>query len=120
MVIDSTLDPGGSLTYGELFLPATAGTGAGEVLVSCHVCHPSLANDNLSGLAVTLSLARELAGVERRHGWRFVFDPGDDRRDHLAGDKPRSRRPDRRRPRRRQPRRSRAASTTSGAGAATR
>jgi aminopeptidase-like protein len=80
VVIDSTLDPGGSLTYGELYLPPTAAGGgsadAGDVLVSCHVCHPSLANDNLSGLAVTLWLARELAGVERRHGWRFVWIPG--------------------------------------------
>ncbi len=82
VAIDATLDPAGSLTYGELFLPATAGVGAAdpeaarEVLISCHVCHPSLANDNLSGLAVTLSLARALAGVERRHGWRFLWLPG--------------------------------------------
>jgi aminopeptidase-like protein len=82
VVIDSTLDPAGSLTYGELYLPPTAGAGAaegaaaGEVLISCHVCHPSLANDNLSGLAVTLWLARALAGVERRLGWRFVWIPG--------------------------------------------
>jgi len=81
VVIDSTLDPAGSLTYGELYLPPTAGAGAaegaaGEVLISCHVCHPSLANDNLSGLAVTLWLARTLAGVERRLGWRFVWIPG--------------------------------------------
>ena len=82
VVIDSTLDPAGSLTYGELYLPPTAGAGAAEgaaareVLISCHVCHPSLANDNLSGLAVTLWLARALAGVERRLGWRFVWIPG--------------------------------------------
>lgn len=79
VVIDSTLDPAGSLTYGELFLAPTAGAGpeaAREVLISCHVCHPSLANDNLSGLAVTLWLARALAGVERRHGWRFLWIPG--------------------------------------------
>jgi len=82
VVIDSTLDSEGSLTYGELFLPPTAGAGAPdpaaarEVLVSCHVCHPSLANDNLSGLAVTLWLARALSAVERRLGWRFVWIPG--------------------------------------------
>ena len=82
VAIDSTLDPEGSLSYGELFLPPTTGAGAAdpaaarEVLISCHVCHPSLANDNLSGLAVTLWLARALSAVERRLGWRFVWIPG--------------------------------------------
>ncbi len=70
--IDSTLAPG-SLTYGELRLP---GDSEREVLVSCHICHPSLANDNLSGLAVCLFLARELAKVRRRYGYRFLFIPG--------------------------------------------
>jgi aminopeptidase-like protein len=73
--IDATLAPG-SLTYGELVLP---GREDREVLVSCHLCHPSLANDNLSGLAVTLFLARELAALapaERRYGYRFVWIPG--------------------------------------------
>lgn len=73
--IDSTLAPG-SLTYGELLLP---GTSEREFLVSCHVCHPSLANDNLSGLAVTLFLARELARrpkAARRYSYRFLWAPG--------------------------------------------
>lgn len=69
--IDATLAPG-SLTYGELFLPGTTGD---EILVSCHSCHPSLANDNLSATAVAVWLARHLAGVPRRHGMRFVFAP---------------------------------------------
>ena len=65
--------PGG-LSYGECFLP---GDEDGEVLVSVHCCHPSLANDNLSGLAVAVELARALAARPRRRlGYRFVFAPG--------------------------------------------
>ena len=70
--IDSTLADG-SLTYGECFLP---GESPREVLISCHVCHPSLANDNLSGLAVATWLAQALAQGPRRYGWRFLFIPG--------------------------------------------
>jgi aminopeptidase-like protein len=70
--IDTTLEPG-QLTYGELFLP---GTSEGEILFSCHSCHPSLANDNLSGMAVAVELARHLSRVPRRHGFRFLFIPG--------------------------------------------
>jgi aminopeptidase-like protein len=71
--IDSTLEPG-SLTYGELFLP---GTSPDEILISAHVCHPSLCDDNLSGLAVSTFLARELAArPNRRLGVRFLFAPG--------------------------------------------
>ncbi|GGG33081.1 DUF4910 domain-containing protein [Hymenobacter glacieicola] len=71
--IDSTLDEAGSLTYGELVLP---GASEEEVLLSCHCCHPSLANDNLSGLAVAVFLAQELARQPRRYTYRFVFGPG--------------------------------------------
>ena len=71
--IDSTLDKG-HLTYGEVFLP---GETSAEVLVSAHVCHPSLANDNLSGVAVATYLAKELTrGPRRRLSYRFVFAPG--------------------------------------------
>lgn len=71
--IDSTLEPG-HLTYGELVLP---GEGADEILVSTHVCHPSLCDDNLSAIAVSVLLARHLAGVERRrHTLRFLYAPG--------------------------------------------
>lgn len=70
--IDSTLADG-SLTYGELFLP---GETEREVLFSCHVCHPSLCNDNLSGIAVMTWLARELADRPRRYSYRFLFIPG--------------------------------------------
>lgn len=71
--IDASLEPG-FLTYGECVLPGERGD---EVLLSCHVCHPSLANDNLSGMAVATHLARELAGRERRRWtYRFLFIPG--------------------------------------------
>ena len=70
--IDSTLEDG-SLTYGECFLK---GETEREVLISCHVCHPSLCNDNLSGLAVCTFLAGELAKAPRRLSYRFVFIPG--------------------------------------------
>ncbi len=63
----------GSLTYGELFIP---GNTAEEVLISSHVCHPSLANDNLAGNAVVVALAKHLMGIERRLTYRFLFVPG--------------------------------------------
>jgi aminopeptidase-like protein len=72
VAIDTTLEPG-RLSYGELFLPGASGE---EVLISAHVCHPSLANDNLSGVAVALYLAKFLAGTERRYSYRFLFLPG--------------------------------------------
>jgi aminopeptidase-like protein len=70
--IDSTLRDG-HLSYGELLLP---GTRAEEVLISCHVCHPSLCNDNLSGIAVAVALAQQLLDVPRRLTYRFLFVPG--------------------------------------------
>lgn len=70
--IDSTLAPG-NLTYGEFFLP---GELSDEVLISAHVCHPSLANDNLSGIVVAAALAVELAArTQRRYSYRFLFLP---------------------------------------------
>jgi aminopeptidase-like protein len=70
--IDSTLEDG-HLTYGECLLK---GASAQEVLVSCHACHPSLANDNLSGVSVAAFLARHLAQVPLRYSYRFLFIPG--------------------------------------------
>ena len=72
VVIDSTLEPG-HLTYAELRLD---GASDEEVLVSTYVCHPSLANDNLSGIAVATMLAQELARRELRYSYRFLFAPG--------------------------------------------
>jgi len=70
--IDSSLEDG-HLTYGECFFP---GRSSDEVLISCHACHPSLANDNLSGLTVATSLAQLLAGTDLRYSYRFLFLPG--------------------------------------------
>ena len=72
VVIDSTLEPG-HLTYAEL---EVGGTGEGEVLVSTYVCHPSLANDNLSGIALATMLAKRLLERRPRHTYRFLFAPG--------------------------------------------
>ena len=72
VVIDSTLEDG-HLTYGEWFLP---GETSDEVLLSCHVCHPSLCNDNLSGMALAVSLAKHLATQPRRYSYRILFIPG--------------------------------------------
>ena len=70
--VDSTLAPG-HLSYGELVLP---GEIEDEILISTHVCHPSLADDNLSGIAVSVFLAERLAGKGRRHTLRFLYAPG--------------------------------------------
>ncbi|MFD9691396.1 DUF4910 domain-containing protein [Kitasatospora sp. NPDC059088] len=70
--IDSTLADG-HLTYAEHVVP---GQVADEVLVSCHVCHPALANDNLAGIAVATFLARELVERTPYYTYRFVFAPG--------------------------------------------
>jgi aminopeptidase-like protein len=70
--IDSTLKDG-HLSYGECYLP---GQLSDEILISCHICHPSLANDNLSGLTVAAFLAQFLAGRDLRYSYRFLFIPG--------------------------------------------
>lgn len=70
--IDATLEPG-HLTFGELFIP---GDTDDEILISCHICHPSLANDNLSGIAVATFLARALGEQHHRYSYRFLFIPG--------------------------------------------
>lgn len=70
--IDSTVEPG-SLSYGEVHLP---GEIEDEVLISSHCCHPSLANDNLSGIALATWLAEHLQGLPHRYSYRFLFVPG--------------------------------------------
>jgi len=70
--IDSSLRDG-HLSYGECFFP---GCSSNEVLISCHVCHPSLANDNLSGLVVATALAQLLSGKDLHYSYRFLFAPG--------------------------------------------
>lgn len=63
----------GSLTYGECLL---RGETEEEVLLSAHACHPSLANDNCSGMAVLALLAARMVGRRTRLSYRFVFAPG--------------------------------------------
>jgi aminopeptidase-like protein len=72
VLIDATLADG-SLTYGEMVVP---GASAEEVLVSTHCCHPSLANDNVSGMVLAATLARLLRGLKPRYTYRFLFVPG--------------------------------------------
>lgn len=72
VVMDTTLAPG-HLTLGEIMVP---GSSDHEVLISCHTCHPALANDNLSSLAVALEAARALADRRTSLTHRFVFAPG--------------------------------------------
>jgi len=70
--IDTELKDG-SLTYGECFLQGATDQ---EVLISCHICHPSLCNDNLSGIALVTWLARHMQGKSLRYSYRFLFIPG--------------------------------------------
>lgn len=72
VVVDSDLKPG-HLSYAECVVP---GHSSDEAMVYTHVCHPSLANDNLSGIAVAAALARALGQAQPRLTWRFVFAPG--------------------------------------------
>ena len=73
VVIDSTLAPG-HLTYGEFVIPGLVDD---EVIVSSHVCHPSLCDDNLSGIAVSVDVAARLAsGPPPRLTHRFLYAPG--------------------------------------------
>jgi aminopeptidase-like protein len=73
VVIDSSIAPG-ELNYGELVIP---GDRADEVIISAHVCHPSLANDNLTGIVIATELAKTLLALDRRrYTYRFLFAPG--------------------------------------------
>jgi aminopeptidase-like protein len=70
--IDSELKPG-QLDYGEFF---HRGASEREFLLTTHICHPSLANDNCSGLALLALLAREISRRETHYSYRFLFAPG--------------------------------------------
>lgn len=72
VVIDSSLADG-HLTYGECVLQ---GETSDEILISAHCCHPSLCNDNLSGVAIATFLAEVLTSKPHRLTYRFVFIPG--------------------------------------------
>jgi len=70
--IDSTLADG-HLTYAEFLIP---GESKDEILISTHICHPSLANDNLSGVCTAVFLAKHLAVQRLKFSYRFLFIPG--------------------------------------------
>ena len=70
--IDSKFKPNGSLSIGELVLP---GDSDKEILISTYICHPSMANDNLSGVLLSAFLARQLVNNKRKYGYRFVWVP---------------------------------------------
>lgn len=72
VVIDSSFGDG-ALSYGEYLHRGQTGE---EVLLSAHICHPSLANDNCSALALLTLLAKRLQGVRTRYSYRFIFAPG--------------------------------------------
>jgi aminopeptidase-like protein len=72
VVIDSSLQDG-HLTYGEFLV---GGETEEEFLISCHCCHPSLCNDNLSGMGVAVWLAKTLCERKNHYSYRFVFVPG--------------------------------------------
>jgi len=72
VLIDSSLGAG-NLTFAECFI---SGESSDEVLISCHICHPSICNDNLSGIALSTFLARSLQDCRLRYSYRFIFIPG--------------------------------------------
>ena len=72
IMIDSSLKDG-HLTYGQYVI---AGERPDEILISCHICHPSLCNDNLSGISVVTFLAKALKTISPRYSYRFLFIPG--------------------------------------------
>src|SRR5262249_25180150 len=71
--IDSTLDSGGALLYGEFVVPGSVGDG--EILVSTYVCHPNLANDNVAGIVVAAGLGRALVPWRLEQDVRILFAP---------------------------------------------
>lgn len=70
--IDSSLTEG-SLTYGEWFIPGQLND---EVLLSSHICHPSLCNDNLSSIAVMTEIGKMLSKRSNRYSYRLLYVPG--------------------------------------------
>ena len=71
IVIDSSLKDG-NLTYGEFFLQGKKNE---EILLTCYTCHPSLCNDNLSGIVLLTFLAQYLSKLKLDYSYRFLFIP---------------------------------------------
>jgi len=73
MYIDANHDPNGALVYGEAVLK---GTSTKEILLSTYICHPSMANNELSGPLVTSFIYKELSmQKKRKYTYRFLFLP---------------------------------------------
>ncbi len=73
VMIDSELDEKGSMTYGEAFIE---GSSKKEILFSTYICHPSMANNELSGPLITSMIYRELMKKKNhRYSYRFLFLP---------------------------------------------
>jgi aminopeptidase-like protein len=70
--IDASLE-NGYLMYGEYYIK---GEIPEEVLISAHICHPSLCNDNLSGIVLAVFLAKHLSLLSLEYSYRFLFIPG--------------------------------------------
>jgi aminopeptidase-like protein len=71
--IDSDFNEKGSLTYGECLIQGDIDS---EVLISAHICHPSMCNDNLSGVCTAVALADFLSKMRKRFTYRFLLAPG--------------------------------------------
>ena len=70
--INSSINKKGSLTYGEFFVP---GRSKKEILISTYICHPSMANNELSGPLVATALAKKFSKEKNEFGLRFIFVP---------------------------------------------
>lgn len=71
VVIDSKLK-NGSLTYGEYYIK---GESEEEVLFTTYTCHPSMCNDNLSGISLLTFVAKTLSKIKTKYSYRFLFAP---------------------------------------------
>jgi aminopeptidase-like protein len=71
VIIESKLEDG-FLTYGEFFIK---GESENEILISTYICHPSMCNDNLSGVVVATALAKYLKNLKLKYSIRFLFIP---------------------------------------------
>ena len=72
VVIESTHNQKGYLNYGEIYLP---GKSKQEILISTYLCHPSMANNELSGPIVSMSLIKYFMEKKLNKSLRFIFIP---------------------------------------------